>query len=172
VSKRGVLDGDLWSLCGGLHGWKCTCLNDEKCDRFLRFIFGCPFWNECYGETKTRILRYRMMVMWSCGSGSVWIHWIRQNLAHPKAALIKKPIPERIAKTISTIPIFFVRDIYLGPDNHFIPKRTLILAKNSGRRNIKNPQPPTQIIPTAVKMASRWGLCNIRELSSHAECSN
>jgi nicotinamidase-related amidase len=79
------------------------------------------------------------MVMWSCGSGSVWIHWIRQNLAHPKAALIKKPIPERIAKTISTIPIFFVRDIYLGPDNHFIPKRTLILAK---LRAAEHQEPP------------------------------
>jgi hypothetical protein len=89
------------------------------------------------------------------------MHRIHQNLAHPKAALMRKLTTEIIARAISTIPIFFVRDMYLGPDNHFIPRRVLIQANKPGLRNIKNPQPPTQIVPTAVKIASRWGLCII-----------
>ena len=34
--------------------------------------------------------------------------------------------------TIQTIPIFRVRDMSFEPNNHCIPKRALILAKNSG----------------------------------------
>jgi hypothetical protein len=38
-AKRGVLGGDLWSLCGVLRGWKCAYFGDGKKCHVLRFIF-------------------------------------------------------------------------------------------------------------------------------------